>query len=162
MKNNIEQNNKMQEMFVEKDNMIKKKDEELTRIHNKCSILAKQNEDQTNQIEQLKGGFVFLQQFTEDDYDKLKYLSKKVHQNDRIYNIEVEKIGKIVKDLQIKNSDYNKQEGRMLTQFQQNDEVIKKLQKKKKDVISKQEKDRDRWTDRVREMNSKLKNIDIE
>mmetsp|Transcript_2193 Transcript_2193/g.4300 ORF Transcript_2193/g.4300 Transcript_2193/m.4300 type:complete len:153 (-) Transcript_2193:1254-1712(-) len=46
MKNNIEQNNRMQEMFVEKDNMIKKKDEELERIHEKCERLENMNDEQ--------------------------------------------------------------------------------------------------------------------
>jgi len=32
-----------------------------------CTNLEKLNEEQKNQIEQLKGGFVFLQQFTDAD-----------------------------------------------------------------------------------------------
>lgn len=67
MKNNIEQNKRMQELFNEKENLIRKKDEELTRINNKCHTLNKLNEEQRNTIEQLRGGFVFLQQFTDSD-----------------------------------------------------------------------------------------------
>jgi len=67
MKNNIEQNKRMQELFNEKENLIRKKDEELHRINNKCTQLNKLNEEQQNTIEQLRGGFVFLQQFTDSD-----------------------------------------------------------------------------------------------
>jgi len=50
MKNNIEQNKRMQELFNVKENLIRKKDEELQRINNKCTQLNKLNEEQRNTI----------------------------------------------------------------------------------------------------------------
>lgn len=50
MKNNIEQNKRMQELFNEKENLIRKKDEELQRINFKCTQLNKLNEEQRNTI----------------------------------------------------------------------------------------------------------------
>jgi len=77
MKNNIEQNNKMQELFIEKDNIIKKKDSELQMVQTRVNRLENENEEQKAQIDVLKGGCVFLQKFKEDDYARLRELIKK-------------------------------------------------------------------------------------
>jgi len=84
MKLNIENNNQMQELFIEKDNEIKKKDVELQNVQAVCSKLENKNETQKQTIDTLKGGCVFLQKFKEDDYARLKELVKKSAAQDKL------------------------------------------------------------------------------
>lgn len=162
MKNNIEQNKRMQELFNEKENLIRKKDEELTRINKKCLTLNKLNEEQRNTIEQLRGGFVFLQQFTDSDYDRLKYLSKKIHENDQILMVEVDSVSTKTHFIESEVSENKKRlEANSRLEYEYEDEA-KVLQGKLNNVQHKSERQTQIYNSRILELKSKVKNYNID